>query len=155
MAHKTLQAFGDDLEGFRFNRAVARIYELANTLAGFTPGDGGGRAVLREALELLVRMIGPMMPHLAEEMWEQLGRDTLLADEPWPAAEAALLADAQVTLAVQVNGKKRATVSLAADADDSMAEEIALAEPAVQRAMAGKAARKVIVVKNRIVNVVV
>ncbi|WP_422369320.1 leucine--tRNA ligase [Pelagibius sp.] len=153
--HKTVQAFGDDLEKFRFNRAVARIHEVANTLGGFKPADGAGRAVLRESLELVVRLIGPMMPHLAEEMWQSLGHEGLLADEAWPQADTALTADEQVTLAVQVNGKKRATVSLPMDAPEDVAQEMALADPAVLRAMDGKAARKVIVVKNRIVNVVV
>ncbi|WP_299623426.1 leucine--tRNA ligase [Pelagibius sp.] len=153
--HKTVHAFSDDLEKFRFNRAVARVHELANALAGFAPDDDGGRFVLREALEMMVRLIGPMMPHLAEELWHGLGHESLLADEPWPAADMALVADEQVTLAVQVNGKKRATVSLPMDAPEGQAQELALAEPAVQRAMDGKAARKVIVVKNRIVNVVV
>ena len=153
--HKTVQAFGDDLEKFRFNRAVARIHEIANTLGSFKPGDEAGRAVLRESLELVVRLIGPMMPHLAEEMWQNLGHESLLADEAWPQADVALIADEQVTLAVQVNGKKRATVSLPMDAPEDVAQEAALADPAVLRAMDGKAARKVIVVKNRIVNVVV
>jgi len=153
--HKTVQAFGDDIEKFRFNRAVARIHEIANTLSGFQPADDGGRFVLREACELLVRLIGPMMPHLAEELWERLGYQDFLTDQPWPEAEAALVADEQVVLAVQVNGKKRATVSLPMDAPEDQAQALALAEPAVQRAMDGKAARKVIVVKNRIVNVVV
>ena len=155
IVHKTVHAFSDDLEKFRFNRAVARIHELSNALANFVPNDDGGRFVLREALEMLVRLIGPMMPHLAEELWHRLGHESLLADEPWPAADMALVADEQVTLAVQVNGKKRATVSLPMDASESQAQEVALAEPAVQRAMDGKTARKVIVVKNRIVNVVV
>ncbi len=153
--HKTVQAFGDDIEKFRFNRAVARIHEIANTLSGFQPADDGGRFVLREACELLVRLIGPMMPHLAEELWERLGYQDLLTDQSWPEAEAALVADEQVVLAVQVNGKKRATVSLPMDAPEDQAQALALAEPAVQRAMDGKTARKVIVVKNRIVNVVV
>jgi len=110
---------------------------------------------LREGLELLVRLIGPMMPHLAEEMWRQLGHDSYLVDEPWPSADDSLLSDEKATLAVQVNGKKRATISLPVDAGDEEARTVALGEPAVQRAMDGKPARKVIVVKNRIVNVVV
>ncbi|MGF1591841.1 MAG: leucine--tRNA ligase [Kiloniellaceae bacterium] len=153
--HKTVAACGEDLEQFRFNRAVARIYELANALAGFAAGDAGARWALREGLDLLVRLLGPMMPHLAEELWERLGHDGLLVDQPWPAADPALVSDATAVLAVQVNGKKRATISLAVDAGDEEATAVALAEPAVQRAMDGKAARKVIVVRNRIVNVVV
>ena len=153
--HKTVAACGDDLEQFRFNRAVARIYELANVLGGFTAEGAGGHWALREGLELLVRLIGPMMPHLAEELWRQLGHDSYLVDEPWPSADDSLLSDEKATLAVQVNGKKRATISLPVDAGDEEARAVALGEPAVQRAMDGKPARKVIVVKNRIVNVVV
>ncbi|MEO3427858.1 leucine--tRNA ligase [Pelagibius sp. CAU 1746] len=153
--HKTVDACSDDLEQFRFNRAVARIYELANSLAAFKAADAAGLWALREGLELVVRLIGPMMPHLAEELWAQLGHDGYLVDAPWPTAVAELVSDEKATLAVQVNGKKRATISLSVDAAEEDAKSAALAEPAVQRAMDGKAARKVIVVKNRIVNVVV
>jgi len=95
------------------------------------------------------------MPHLGEELWQQLGHEGFLVDEAWPEADAALISDAQATLAVQVNGKKRATITLPVDAAEDDAKTAALAEPAVQRAMDGKSARKVIVVRNRIVNVVV
>ena len=153
--HKTVAACSEDLEQFRFNRAVARIYELANALTAFAPVDAGGRWVLREGLELLVRLVGPMMPHLAEELWQRLGHDGYLVDEAWPDAERGLLSDDTVVLAVQVNGKKRATISLPVDANEEEASAAALAESSVQRAMEGKPARKVIVVRNRIVNVVV
>jgi leucyl-tRNA synthetase len=154
-SHKTIAAVTEDVEQFRFNRAVARLYELSNSLADFEVRGAGDGWALREALETLVRLIGPMMPHLAEEMWARLGHGGLLADEPWPAADAALVVDDTVTVAVQVNGKLRATISLPRDAAEDAARDQALAEPAVQRAMGDKAARKVIVVKNRVVNVVV
>jgi leucyl-tRNA synthetase len=141
-SHKAIAAVTDDVERFRFNRAVARLYELSNTLADFEAESSTERWALREAFEVLVRLIGPMTPHLAEELWQRLGHKTLLVDEPWPTADATLLVDETVTLAVQVNGKLRATIIL-------------LTEPAVQRAMGDRAARKVIVVKNRVVNVVV
>ncbi len=165
--HKTIRGVTADIERFRFNRAVARIYELNNTLSGF-PGEPGGRgngpgrelsdgerAALREGFETLVRLIGPMMPHLGEELWQRLGRTGLLVDQAWPEPDAALLVEDSVTLAVQVNGKLRGTIELPRDAAEEEAEKTALAEPAVRRAMAGKLPRKVIVVKNRIVNVVV
>jgi leucyl-tRNA synthetase len=155
MVHKTVAACGEDLEQFRFNRGVARIYELANGLGAFSAKADGDTWALREGIEYLVRMIAPMMPHLGEELWSQLGHSRFLVDEPWPSAEAELVSDAQATLAVQVNGKKRATITLPVDAAEDQARSAALAEPLVQRAMDGKAARKVIVVKNRIVNVVV
>jgi leucyl-tRNA synthetase len=153
--HKTVAACGDDLEQFRFNRAVARIHELANVLGGFEAGDAGARWALREGLELLVRLLGPMMPHLGEELWQQLGHRGFLVDAPWPSADSELASDDKAVLAVQVNGKKRATITLPVDAGEEEARAAALAEPAVQRAMDGKSARKVIVVRNRIVNVVV
>jgi len=157
VAHKTIQAVTDDIERFRFNRAVARIYELSNAISG-AGGDGahdGADPALRECLEILVRLIGPMMPHLAEELWRRLGREGMLVDQPWPEADPSLTIETSVTLAVQVNGKLRGTIDLPLDAAEDAAERAALAEPGVQRAMAGKPPRKVIVVKNRIVNVVV
>jgi leucyl-tRNA synthetase len=145
----------EDIERFRFNRAVARIHELANAVSDFDAQDSGERWALRESLEALVQLIGPMMPHLAEELWRTLGHETLLVDEDWPEADAELLVDDTVTVAVQVNGKLRATIELPLDEEDQAAQNQALAEPAVQRAMGERAARKIIVVKNRVVNIVV
>jgi leucyl-tRNA synthetase len=153
--HRTIKAVTEDIEQFRFNRAVARIYELANTLGGIKASDAGDRWALREAFETLTRLIAPMMPHLAEELWQHLGGQDLIVNEPWPEAEERLTQEDTVTLAVQVNGKLRATIAVPSNCDEEVAQQAALAEPGVQRAMAGKSARKVIVVKNRIVNVVV
>ena len=153
--HKTIDRVTKDIEGFRLNRAVAQIYELTNTISGFKAKDEAGRWALREAWETLVRLTAPMMPHLAEELWQRLGHDVMLVAQPWLEADPALLIDEVVTLAVQVNGKLRATIELPRDGEDQMAEERALAEPAVVRLLEGKPPRKVIVVKNRIVNVVV
>ncbi|HEX4113992.1 MAG TPA: class I tRNA ligase family protein, partial [Stellaceae bacterium] len=151
--HRAIATVTDDFDKFRFNRAVARIRELTNLLED--EGASLPPAILREGIEAAVRLINPMMPHLAEELWHLLGHDTLLADAPWPRAEAALLVDERVTVAVQVNGKLRATVELPRDADRDTASQAALAADGVARAMAGKPARKVIVVPNRIVNLVV
>ncbi|MHA1153633.1 MAG: class I tRNA ligase family protein, partial [Alphaproteobacteria bacterium] len=153
-AHKAVQAVTEDIERFRFNRAVARIYELSNVISSATSADGAGSA-LRESLEIMVRLIGPMMPHLAEELWQRLGREGMLVDQPWPEADPSLTIEDSVTLAVQVNGKLRGTIDLPRDATEDEAERVALAESGVQRALAGKPPRKVIVVRNRIVNVVV
>jgi leucyl-tRNA synthetase len=98
--------------------------------------------------------MGPMTPHLAEAMWETLGREGLLCEQPWPKADPALLVDDRVTVAVQVNGKLRATIDLPRNAANDAAQSAALAHPAVQRSLDGKEPRKVIVVPNRIVNVV-
>jgi leucyl-tRNA synthetase len=153
--HRTIKAVTEDIEQFRFNRAVARIYEMANTLASHATADVGDRWALREAFETLTRLIAPMMPHLAEEIWQRLGGRDLIVNEPWPKAEQDLTQEDTVTLAVQVNGKLRATIAVARDCAEQVAKQAALAEPGVRRAMAEKPARKIIVVKNRIVNVVV
>ncbi len=153
--HRTVAAVSGDLDRFGFNRAVARIRELTNTLAELGGDDPGTAWVLREGHEAVVRLIGPMMPHLGEELWRHLGHEALLCDTPWPVADDTLTAEATVTVAVQVNGKKRGTVELAKDCDEDTARRAALAVPNVAAAMGGKEPRKVIVVANRIVNVVV
>ena len=109
---------------------------------------------MREAAEILVQLFRPMMPHLAEECWAALGHKTLVAEAPWPQVEAALLVEDTVTLPVQVNGKKRADVTVARDAANTEIEAAVLALEAVQRALEGKPPKKVIVVPQRIVNVV-
>ncbi|KAA1055547.1 leucine--tRNA ligase [Azospirillum argentinense] len=155
MVHKAIAGISEDLEKFRFNKAVARVRELSNALAELD-GTGEGEAwVLREGFEATVRLIAPMMPHLAEELWAQLGHATLLVNQPWPQADAALVVEDSVTMAVQVNGKLRATLELPRDMAKDAAEQAALADPNVQRALEGKPVRKVIVVPNRVINVVV
>jgi leucyl-tRNA synthetase len=161
-AHKTLASVEESIEGLRFNVAVARIYELANAvqseLQSARLSDGGAAAApaLREAAAMLVQMIAPMMPHLAEECWQVLKGDgaSSVAEAPWPAVERALLVEDVVTLPVQVNGKKRADVTVPRDADQASIEAAVLALEPVQRAMEGRPARKIIVVPQRIVNVV-
>lgn len=159
-AHKALAAVEENLEGLRFNVAIAKVYELVNTLGSTLanekaalaePGTG---AALREALEILVAVIAPMTPHLAEECWSALGGDGLVATKPWPAVDRALLVEDEITLPVQVNGKKRADVTVPRDADAAAVEAAVLALEGVQKALEGKAPKKVIVVPQRIVNVV-
>ncbi|HTS94164.1 MAG TPA: leucine--tRNA ligase [Stellaceae bacterium] len=154
LAHRTVAAVTDDLDKFRFNRGVARIRELTNALEEVGGKGPGEAAVLRFGLEIATRLLGPMMPHLAEELWHQLGHSTLLVNEPWPKADPGLVAEETVTVAVQVNGKLRGTVELPRDVDTGAAETAALALPAVTRFLEGRKPRKVIVVPNRIVNVV-
>ncbi|HIN22496.1 MAG TPA: leucine--tRNA ligase [Rhodospirillales bacterium] len=153
--HRTIVAVSDDLDKFHFNRAVARIRELTNELEDLSPEEEGADWVMRQGLETAVYLIGPMMPHLAEELWHSLGHQTLLADTPWPEAEADQLVEKNVTVAVQVNGKLRGTLDLPKDSDDQTAETGALALENVSAAIAGKPIRKVIIVPNRIINVVV
>ncbi|HXC55570.1 MAG TPA: leucine--tRNA ligase [Rhizomicrobium sp.] len=150
--HRAIAAVTDDLAHLRFNRAVAQIYALANAITAASGVDGAAR---REALEAIVLMVGPMMPHLAETSWEALGHTTMLVDTPWPAAIAALTKSDTVTLAVQVNGKRRGEIVLAPGAGEAATRAAALADEDVKRVLDGKTPKKIIVVPNRIVNIVV
>ncbi len=155
-AHKALNKVALSIEALRFNVAVAQIYEFTSAIQATLPKVGPDDTwVLREATEFLVHMIGPMMPHLGEECWARLGYNTLLADQRWPTVEPALLVDDMITIAVQVNGKRRDELTIARTAANAEVEAAALSLEAVVRAMEGKPARKVIVVPQRIVNVVV
>ncbi|MEZ5898723.1 MAG: leucine--tRNA ligase [Hyphomicrobiaceae bacterium] len=154
-AHKALDQVGKTIEGLRFNVAVATLHELANVLsAALTKSGDGLPYAIREASELLTRMIGPMMPHLAEECWARLGYNTLVANESWPVPEPGLLVDDQVTIAVQVNGKRRDELVISRSATNAEIEAAALQLEPVLRALEGRTVKKVIVVPQRIVNVV-
>jgi len=157
-AHKILKAVGEDIGKLAFNKAVARIYELSNVLqphlAGAAGADAAMRGALREATEFLIAMIAPMMPHLAEECWQAIGGSGLVAERRWPVFDPALVVDNEIVMPVQVNGKKRGDLTIARDADQSAVERAALALDFVQKALEGKPPRKVIVVPQRIVNVV-
>jgi leucyl-tRNA synthetase len=155
-AHKALDQVGRNIEGLRFNVAVAQLYELSNALSEAYGKSGDGLAwAEREAAELLVQMLGPMMPHLGEECWARLGYNTLLAEQPWPKAEAALLVDDTIVIAVQVNGKRRDELTVSRTAGTGEVEAAALKLDSVVRALEGRTPKKVIVVPQRIVNVVV
>ena len=142
------------LDRFKFNSAVARIRELANAIEDFSGRGPEAKAAEREAILALVRLLGPMMPHLGEELWVRARAKGLLCEQLWPKADPAFLVAETVEIAVQVNGKLRATVTLARDASQSDAESMALSQPAVQRAMEGRSARKVIYRPNQVINVV-
>ncbi|MGV7031687.1 leucine--tRNA ligase [Methylobacterium symbioticum] len=154
-AHRALAGVGEDVERLRFNRCVAQVYTLANALDEALRGGAVSPAAAQEAAGILVQLIAPMMPHLAEECWQALGRPGLVAQAPWPQVEAALLVEDEITLPVQINGKKRADVTVPRDADAKAVEAATLALEAVQKVLEGKAPRKVIVVPGRIVNLVV
>jgi len=153
LIHRTIAQVSEAFERFHFNVAVAKIRELSNALEALSQ-RGDACPELREGVEALTQLIAPMLPHLAEEMWETLGNETLAAETPWPKADPALLIENTATIAVQVNGKLRATFSIARDAPQEKVKEAALAQEGVKRALDGKEPKKVIVVPNRIVNVV-
>ncbi len=158
LSHCTRAAFTQDLERFHLNRAIARIRELTNALEAVRLGEGASGAdvawALREGIETAVRLLNPMIPHITEELWERLGRTIPLVREPWAEADPTLLEATTVTLAVQVNGKLRGTITLPADADNAAAEAAARTDAGVLRALEGKIVRKVIVVPGKIVNIV-
>ena len=153
--HKTIAAVSDDLDRFHFNKAVARIRELTNVLESLLPDEAGAGWVYRDGLEVVVRLIAPMMPHLAEEMWHALGHQTLVADASWPVFEPDFLEEEMVTLAVQVNGKLRGTLKVAKEMDQNSVELSALNIDAVVKLLDGRDPRKIIYVPNKIVNIVV
>jgi leucyl-tRNA synthetase len=158
-AHRSVAAVTSAIEKLRFNAAVAHIYELANALSAGLQSAGPHPApdlayALREAAELLARIAAPMVPHLAEEGWALLGHDGLVAETPWPAPEKALLLENTVTIAVQVNGKRRDELTIARDAATEDIEAAALKLENVVRAIGGRKIKKVVVVPQRIVNVV-
>ncbi|WP_111562726.1 leucine--tRNA ligase [Rhizobium sp.] len=161
LAHKTLKAVQNDYDKLWFNKAVARIYELVNAIAGplttvaAGKADAAYRAAVRDAAEILVQLVAPMTPHLAEECWSVLGHDTLLSQTAWPKYDDALVVENDVVLPVQINGKKRAELTISRDADQTTVSDAALALEDVKRVLNGQAPKKIIVVPQRIVNIVV
>ena len=153
--HRSIHEVTQDLEALGFNRAVARIYNLANELSGFDPVDDAERAVLKSGLLTLVQLFAPMMPHLAETCWHALGADGLVAAADWPQADANALVEDSVTLPVQINGKRRAEITVPKSADQATIEELARTEPQVEKFLDGKPIKKCVVVPGRIVNFVV
>ncbi|RZM05217.1 MAG: leucine--tRNA ligase, partial [Sphingomonas sp.] len=158
-AHRTASGVADDIERLAFNKAVARLYELVNTLTAATAGDArdvtGVADAVAEALSVLVRLIAPMMPHLAEECWTVLGRSGLCAEQKWPEIDPALLVVDEVVLPVQLNGKKRGDLTVSVKAGKAEIESAVMALDFVQTALEGRTPKRIVVVPGRIVNVVV
>ena len=159
-AHKALAHVSDDIEKLRFNRCVAHIYDFANSLqealnAHSKTSELHADIAFSEAARILLILIAPMMPHLAEECWETLGFSGYVAEMPWPEADRTLLIENTMALPVQVNGKKRADVIVAREASAQEIEQATLALPEIKKFLDGKSAKKIIVVPGRIVNVVV
>ncbi len=150
LIHKTTHQVTHAIEQFQFNKAVALIRELTNALGQ----QGIDSATYRFGMETVTQLIAPFMPHLAESMWQMLGHDTLLAQQPWPQPDPAMLTDDTVTIGVQVNGKLRDTLDIASDASKEDIESSALNLENIRRHTDGKTIRKVIVIPGKIVNVV-
>ena len=147
--HRAIAAVGEAIESLQFNKAIAQLYELTNAIEKAKPSATRNRAV-----RTLVLLAAPAAPHLAEEAWAALGESGMIADAGWPAFDAAMLVDDEVTIAVQINGKLRDTLSAPRGLDRAAAEALALASDKIQRQLDGATPRKVIVVPDRLVNIV-
>ncbi|HRV61863.1 MAG: leucine--tRNA ligase [Rhodobacteraceae bacterium] len=149
--HKTIAEVTTGIEGFAFNKAVAKLYEFTNT---FSKSDASA-AAKRQAMLTMAQLMSPMVPHLAEDVWAMLGGSGLVSQAPWPKADPAMLVEDTVTLPIQINGKRRAEIVVPKDMPPAEVEKIALADEAVIKFLAGQPVKKLIVVPGRIVNVVV
>jgi leucyl-tRNA synthetase len=147
--HQTIAGVAADVEALSFNKAVAKLYELVGTIEKAAPS-----AARDEAARALIRLAAPMVPHIAEEAWARAGGEGLVADAPWPEVDPAMLVEDEVTIAVQVNGKLRDTLTVAKGLDKAALEALALASDKVARVLEGAAPKKVIVVPDRLVNIV-
>ncbi len=147
--HRTIASVGANIESLTFNKAVANLYELANAIEKAAPS-----ATRAEAVEVMMRLAAPMAPHVAEQAWAAAGHPGMIADERWPEADPRWLVEEEVTIAVQVNGKLRDTLTAPKGTPRDSLEEMALASEKVVRSLEGKAPRKIIVVPDRLVNLV-
>ncbi|MEM8651009.1 MAG: leucine--tRNA ligase [Pseudomonadota bacterium] len=155
--HKALKAVGEDIERLGFNRAIARLYELLNTLAAAGKKEDGPmvNAAVKEGINVFVQCISPVMPHLAESCWQEMGNQGLVSEQSWPEFEPALAVDDTIVMPIQVNGKKRADIEVNPDATPDEIEAATLALDVIIKHLDGKEPKKIIVVPKRIVNVVV
>lgn len=150
--HKAIKAVSEGVSGFRFNSAIAKLYAFVAVVRDH--GTAGG-AARRQALSALIRLVAPFTPHLAEECWTRLGEEGMVLDAPWPEFDPALAADDEVTLPIQVNGKRRGEIRVARGLEPAEVEAIVMADADVQARLEGQTVRKIVVVKDRIVNLVV
>ncbi|MGE0114158.1 MAG: leucine--tRNA ligase [Steroidobacteraceae bacterium] len=156
IAHQTVSKVTDDIQRRRvFNTAIAAVMELMNALARFSDATAQGRAVVQEALELVVLTLSPIVPHASHALWRELGHDNAIIDQPWPRPDAAALEQDTLEIVVQVNGKLRGRVVIAARATEEEARAAALADDNVSRWVADKPVRKFIYVPGKLINVVI
>ncbi len=154
--HETMRKVSDDIgRRYTFNTAIAAIMELLNDLGRFDDDSEQGRAVMREAVVAIVLMLSPIVPHITQALWQQLGHDTLVAEQAWPVYDESALERDSIELVVQVNGKLRSKIQVPADADNDAIQAIALDDERIQVNLKDKTLRKVIVVPGRLVNLVV
>ena len=150
-AHRTIDEVTAGIEGFAFNKAIAKLYEFTNTLQKSKAGKSDKQA----AMKIMAQLMHPTTPHIAEEVWALMGGTGMVTTAPWPEVDPAMLIDDTITLPIQINGKRRSEIKVAKDLPKSEVEKLALADEAVIRALAGNAPKKLIVVPGRIINVVI
>jgi leucyl-tRNA synthetase len=155
--HKTIKKVTEDIEDrFHFNTAIAAVMELVNTIQGFGGKDAPENvAVVREAVESVIRLLAPFVPHFAEELWSEVGHDGTLEQSGWPGYDAEATVDEEITVVIQVNGKLRSKITVAPDSDEESVKSAALADEKVKPFIEGKSVRKVVYVAGKLVNVVV
>ncbi|MFU8878554.1 MAG: class I tRNA ligase family protein, partial [Wenzhouxiangellaceae bacterium] len=154
--HETIAKVSDDFgRRYTFNTAIAAVMECANVLARFEPADDNGRAVQREGLEALVRLIAPVTPYLSQALWQELGHAESILEAGWPSVDESALVQQQVMVVVQVNGKVRARIQASPGTAREELQRAAMAEENVIRFVEGKELRKVIVIPDKLVNIVV
>jgi len=154
--HGTIQKVSDDYgRRQQFNTAIAAVMELMNALGKAGDDSPAGRAVMQEALEAAVQLLAPIVPHACQALWAELKNGANLLDAPWPKVDATALVQDEIELVLQVNGKLRGSITVAKDASKETIEQLALANPNVQKFMEGKPAKKIVVVPGRLVNVVI
>ena len=155
LTHRTIKAVTSSIETWRFNSAVAQIRELSNAISDFRNATPEETLIKLNSYKVLLRLIEPMTPHIAEELWAQLGNEGFLCDQPWPTHDEALVLDDEIKIAVQVNGKLRGEIKVPRESSEEAMKTLALDLDNVKKQISGNEIRRIIVVPNRIVNVVV
>jgi len=157
--HQTISKVSNDINGkFHFNTAISAVMELTNTLYNLTGENAAEKPqneVIKESVEAIILLLCPMVPHFCEELWQRLGHDSDLSRTPWPEFDPEAAREDSITLVVQINGKVRSKLQVAADCDEETLKKLTLADDKVQKFIDGKTIRKIIVVKNKLVNIVV
>lgn len=153
--HKTIKKVTGDLERFQFNTAIAAVMELLNSASRFKPQTDADKVVLKESVESMTQLLYPMAPHVAEELWENLGYRETLVDKPWLEWNKEHISGASINIVVQVNGKVRSQIAMDPDSDQEQMKEAAFSDEKVIKHLSGKEPRKVIVVPKKLVNIVV
>jgi leucyl-tRNA synthetase len=157
--HATIKKVTDDIEdSFHFNTAIAAVMELVNAFylaAENLPRDAATLKVFREAVEAILLLVSPMVPHIAEELWQALGHTTLVMEVPWPQPQAEALTVSTLTVVIQVNGKVRSRLEMPATASDEDIKAAALADPVIEKWLQGQPPKKVILARRKLVSIVV